>query len=55
MVLLFDQEPAEALEDVVMCSGYGSATLQRSECVRVTEGVGGPDRLVLQRGDRFVN
>lgn len=58
MVLLFDWEPAEALEDRVMCSGGWSVPLQSSECVGAFGGggvVGRPDRMVLQRGAEFAN
>lgn len=40
MVLLFDWEPAEALEDVLMCSGYWPVAPQSSECVGDSKGGG---------------
>lgn len=38
MVLLFDWEPAEALEDGLMCSGYWPVAPQSSECVGESKG-----------------
>lgn len=38
MVLLFDWEPAEALEDGLMCSGYWPVALQSSESVGDSKG-----------------
>lgn len=35
MVLLFDREPAEALEDGVVCSGYWSGAIPSSESVSI--------------------